>query len=65
VEAHEAKLERAERVDTDMTCHHHSHEPDYRAATVTGDLAAFLHRHNRPLIIAGAAIAAMLLLILI
>ena len=48
-----------------MTCHHHSHEHDYRAATVTGDLAAFLHRHNRPLILAGAAIAAVLLLMVI
>lgn len=50
-----------------MTCHHddlHSHPDahDYRAATAGGDLVAFLHRHNRPLIIAGAAVVAVLLL---
>lgn len=53
-------------VNDDMTCHHDDpHAHDYRAATVTGDLAAFLHRHNRPLILAGAAVAAVLLLIVI
>lgn len=40
-----------------MTCHHEPHDHDYRAATVTGDLAAFLHRHNRALILIGAALA--------
>jgi|GEM_PF-6361295 len=45
-----------------MTCHHQPHEHDYRAATASGDLAAFLHRHNRLLIAGGAAVAAVLLL---
>jgi len=48
-----------------MTCHHEPHEHDYRAATASGDFAAFLHRHNRPLILIGAAVAAALLLIVI
>lgn len=48
-----------------MTCHHQPHEHDYRAATASGDLAAFLHRHNRPLIIAGATVVVLLLLIVL
>ena len=38
-----------------MTCHNEPHEHDYRALTATGNLTAFLHRHNRLLIIAAAA----------
>jgi hypothetical protein len=48
-----------------MTCHHDPHVHDYRAATVTGDLAAFLHRHNRPLIIVGGVMVALLLLMVL
>jgi hypothetical protein len=49
-----------------MTCHHELHDPHYRAVTATGDLAAFLHRHNRLLILGGvlggAGVAALLLI---
>jgi hypothetical protein len=48
-----------------MTCHHDPDAHDYRAATVTGELAAFLHRHNRLIIIAAATLGALLLLIAI
>jgi hypothetical protein len=46
-----------------MTCHHDDpHAHDYRAATVTGNLVALLHRHNRLLIVMGAAVLAVVLL---
>ncbi|HEX8471309.1 MAG TPA: hypothetical protein VF633_09370 [Brevundimonas sp.] len=49
-----------------MTCDHEPDEHDYRALTATGNLTAFLHRHNRALIIIGAvavvaAVAAVIL----
>lgn len=39
-----------------MTCHHEPREHDYRTLTATGNLTAFLHRHNRLLIVSAAII---------
>ena len=49
-----------------MTCRNEPHQHDYRTLTATGNLTAFLHRHNRPLIIAVAvALVVAILAILI
>ena len=49
-----------------MTCRPQPDDHDYRALTATGELTAFLHRHNRPLIILGAlSVVAAILAILI